>query len=252
MHLSVVVPTYNEADNIEKLIDAIFSLSLPGNDRVSVVVVDDRSSDGTQEILHRLKERYQDKLHIIIRTEEKGRGTAGIRGFKECLKLPCDCMMEMDADFSHNPQHILKFLAFIRYYDVVIGSRYVEGGYVSDWPLSRKIVSACSNFIYRFVLGTKIHDLSGGFKCYGRKVIESLNFDEFYSHGYSIGIETLFRCYKQGFTFLEIPIAFCNRKKGKSKFHFGEAAGALIVIFRLFFKYGRAVRLFDRLSNEEP
>lgn len=249
MHLSIVVPTYNEVDNIEKLIDQIFSLPLPIGDRISVVVVDDSSKDGTCDVLKKLEARYKDRMRLIIRTNERGRGTAGIAGFQECLKIPCDCIMEMDADFSHDPKHIPNFMAFIKHYDVVIGSRYVEGGYVSDWPMSRKIVSSCSNFIYRFVLGTKIHDLSGGFKCYRYDVIKSLNFSEFYSYGYSIGIETLFRCYKKGYTFLEIPIAFMNRKKGKSKFKIKEAIGALIVIFRLFLRYGRAVRLFDRIPG---
>ncbi len=250
MHLAIVVPTYNEVENIEKLINEIFLLHLEIDDKISVVVVDDNSQDGTQEVLKKLEIQYRDKIRVIERKTERGRGTAGIVGFKECLKLPCDSIMEMDADFSHDPKHLPKFMAFIKYYDVVIGSRYVEGGYVSDWPLSRKIVSACSNFIYRFVLGTKIHDLSGGFKCYRYNVLKSLNFDEFYSYGYSIGIETLFRCYKKGYTFLEIPIAFQNRMKGKSKFKGKEAVGALIVIFRLFLKYGRAVRLFDRIKEE--
>lgn len=250
MYLSIVIPTYNEAENIGKLIDHIFALPLELGDKISVVVVDDNSQDGTQEALKRLQSRYHDKMKVVERTTERGRGTAGIVGFKECLKLPCDCIMEMDADFSHDPKHVPKFMAFIRHYDVVIGSRYVEGGYVSDWPLSRKMISACSNLVYRFLLGTKIHDLSGGFKCYRYDVLQSLHFDEFYSYGYSIGIETLFRCYKRGYSFLEIPIAFRNRSKGKSKFRIREAIGALIVIFRLFLKYGRAVRLFDRIKED--
>ena len=114
--------------------------------------LDDNSQDGTQEILEKLKDRYPSQLHVIVRKHERGRGTAGIVGFQKCLELPSDCIMEMDADFSHDPKHIPKFLALIRHYDVVIGSRYVEGGYVSDWTLSRKIVSACSNFIYRSLL----------------------------------------------------------------------------------------------------
>ncbi len=250
MHLAIVVPTYNEVDNIEKLVDQIFLLRLEAGDKITVVVVDDNSKDGTQDVLTKLSKRYPNQLRILERTTERGRGTAGIAGFKECLKLPCDCVMEMDADFSHDPKHIPKFMAFIKHYDVVIGSRYVEGGYVSDWPISRKIVSACSNIIYSAVLGTKIHDLSGGFKCYRHSVLNSLNFDEFYSYGYSIGIETLFRCYKKGYSFLEIPIAFHNRSKGKSKFRLREAVSALVVIFRLFLKYGRAVRLFDRIADE--
>ena len=249
MRLGVVVPTYNEIDNIEKIVEKIFSLPVSPEDKIDVVVVDDNSQDGTQDALKRLKDRHKDKIHVIIRTHERGRGTAGIAGFKKCLELPCDAIMEMDSDFSHDPKYIPLFLSLLKYYDVVIGSRYVEGGYVSGWPISRKINSGAANLIYRFILGTKIHDLSGGYKCYRREVLSDFNFDEFFSTGYSIGIETLFRCYKKGYSFLEIPIVFRNRQKGKSKFRLKEAITALAVVFRLFFKYGRAVRLFDRIEE---
>ena len=244
MHLAVIIATYNERDNIEPLIRRIFGLKLHSEDRLSVIVVDDRSDDGTGEILGRLESEYRGKLHVVIRNE-RNRATAAITGFKRALGLPSDCILEMDGDLSHNPDYIPQFLSFVRHYDVVIGSRYVEGGGVTGWPLSRKIISACSNFIYRLVLGTKIHDLSGGYKCYRRKVVESLHFDEFFSNGYSIGVETLFHCYKRGYSFLEIPIVFQNRARGKSKFRWREAVNAVFVIGRLVFKYGRAVRLWD-------
>ena len=129
--------------------------------------------------------------------EVRNRATAAMEGFRIALTLAADSILEMDGDLSHNPDYIPQFVSMIRHYDVVIGSRYVEGGGVTGWPLSRKIISSCSNFVYRLILGTKIHDLSGGYKCYQRKVIEGLDFREFLSTGYSIGVETLFRCYRQ-------------------------------------------------------
>ena len=244
MRLGIVIATYNEKENIRPLIDELLSLKLDPEDSLRVVVVDDSSQDGTVEVLRQMQQQYPEKLHVKIRSE-KNRATAAMDGFKFCLALPCDCILEMDGDLSHNPQYVPQFLALIRHYDVVIGSRYVEGGGGKGWPVSRKITSVCSNFVYRLVLGTKIHDLSGGFKCYRRKVIEGLNFDRFMSTGYSIGVETLFRCYKMGCSFLEIPIVFQNRKRGKSKFRWREAANALWVVCRLFLTYGRAIRSLD-------
>ena len=244
MLLGIVIATYNERDNIEPLLRSIFGLGLVPEDTVRVVVVDDNSQDGTVEILRRLESEFLGRLRVIVRNE-RNRATAAFTGYKDCLTNSCDAILEMDGDLSHNPKFIPQFLSFIRHYDVVIGSRYVEGGGVLGWPLSRKIISACSNMIYRIILGTKIHDLSGGYKCYRREVMDSLNFSEFYSRGYSIGVETLFRCYRKGFSFLEIPIIFQNRQKGKSKFRWKEAAGALAVIGRLVLKYGRAIRILD-------
>ena len=244
MRLGVIVATYNEKDSIETLIRRILSTSLPDEDRAEVIVIDDSSQDGTGEILQRLQLEFFGKLHVDIR-KERNRATAALDGFRRALELKVDFILEMDGDLSHDPKYLPQFLSFVRYYDVIIGSRYVEGGGVRNWPLSRKVISACSNFIYRLILGTKIHDLSGGFKCYRREVIANLNLDEFYSRGYTIGVETLFRCYKKGYSFLEIPIVFQNRSKGKSKFRIREALHALQVVFRLLLKHGRAFRLFD-------
>lgn len=246
MRLAIFITTYNERDNIEILLRRIFALKLnPGNQLAGVAVIDDSSQDGTQGILERLKSEYGGLLHVIVR-KERGRGTAAITGFKYVLTLDCDCILEMDGDLSHNPDYINHFLSFVRHYDVVVGSRYVEGGYVSGWPLSRKVISSSVNFIYRLVLGTKIHDLSGAYRCYRRKVIESLEFDDFVADGYAIAVEVNFRCYKKGYTFVEIPIVFQNRTKGKSKFRLLEGLKALGVIFRLLLKYGRALRILEK------
>jgi len=244
MLLGVVIATYNERENVEPLVRKVMELRLDSGDELQAVVVDDSSQDGTVEILRRLESEYPKTLHIIVR-KERNRATAAMTGYKHCLEIGCDAILEMDGDLSHDPKYIPLFLSLIRFYDVVVGSRYVEGGDVMGWPISRKVISACSNVVYRLILGTKIHDLSGGYKCYRRRVMASLNFNEFFSNGYSIGVETLFRCYKKGFSFLEIPIVFQNRAKGRSKFRWREARGALVVVFRLLFTYGRAIRILD-------
>lgn len=246
MHAAILIATYNEAENIGPLLDKIFTYTAETPHKVTVVIVDDDSPDGTGKLLDRLKaERYGDALHLIHRKNQRGCGTARRLGFKVCLELGADSIVEMDGDGSHNPEYLPRFINFNQYYDVVIGSRYVEGGAVAGWPLKRKIVSLTANSIYRLILGTKIQDLSGGYKAYSRRVIESLPFDEFLAGGYAIGIETLYRCYRLGFTFLEIPVLFHNRVHGYSKFSWKEAREALKVVFSLLFKYGRANRLYD-------
>lgn len=246
MHAAILIATYNEAGNIEPLLTRIFETLRVSSHQATVVVVDDDSPDGTGRILDELKQKaYGERLIIIHRTHQRGCGSARRLGFKHCLTLPIDCVVEMDGDGSHNPDYLPLFIEFNRHYDVIIGSRYVEGGAVAGWPLQRKLVSLIANTIYRMVLGTKIHDLSGGYKCYKRRVVESLTWDEFLASGYAIGIETLYRSFKKGFTFLEIPVLFHNRKHGYSKFSWKEAGEALRVVFSLLFRYGRAIRLYD-------
>lgn len=244
--LAIMIPTYNEKDNIEKLVREIFKVADTSSLEVSIVVVDDNSPDGTGQILEDLKKEFDGRMYVMHRTHERGRGTAGIAGFTRCLELDVDYIMEMDADFSHDPKYIPLFADFSKHYDVVIGSRYVEGGTVVGWSFNRSIISAFANSIYRLILGTKIHDLSGGYKCYSKKVIESMDFDVFFSKGYSVGVETLFRCYKKDFSFIEIPVVFHNRSKGKSKFSLKEGIVAIFVICRLVLKFGRAIRFYNK------
>ncbi len=246
MKAAILIATYNEAENIGSLLEKIFQTIDPTSYSVYAVVIDDDSPDGTGQILDQLKQStYGEKLHVLHRKNQRGCGSARRMGFKYCLNLPVDCVIEMDGDGSHNPEYLPLFMEFSRYYDVIIGSRYVEGGAVAGWPLKRKIISLTANTIYRLILGIKIHDLSGGYKCYRRKVIEALPFEEFLSTGYSIGIETLYRCYKLGSTFLEIPVLFHNRQYGYSKFRWKEAREALRIIFTLVSRYGRPSRLYD-------
>lgn len=247
MRVVILIATYNEVENVEPLLETIYSAIESGGHEGKVIVIDDDSPDGTGERLDFLqRERYKEKLEVIHRKNERGPGSARRKGFRTSLQFPYDCLIEMDADRSHDPKYLEKFILFSQYYDVVIGSRYVEGGATFGWPLQRKLVSLVANQIYRIILGTKIHDLSGGFKCYRRRVIEALDFENFFSRGYSIGIEMLFRCYQKGFSFLEIPVEFQNRKYGKSKFRWREAWEALRVALALVWKYGRAIRIYDR------
>ena len=227
MKAIVMLPTYNEAENIERIVRQI----LEQDEDIGIVIVDDSSPDGTGEIADRLAEENPGRTWVLHR-QEKGRGTAGIAGFRYTLEKDCDCIIEMDADFSHDPEYIPQFLDKIRDYDVVIGSRLVRGGKATR-TLSRKIISNTANLLTRLVLGWHIHDWVGGYKCYRREALDSLDFDRFHSTGYSIGMETLCRLKKQGFTFCEIPIEFTDIRTGASKFSAVEIVKYMGAVLRL-------------------
>lgn len=232
----VMIPTYNEAQNIVSLLETIFKLPLQDQDRLEVVVVDDNSPDGTAALVQELQKKFPDRLHLIVRTQEKGRGTAGIRGFEFCLERNVDCIFEMDADFSHNPHYLPTFLALSRYYDLIIGSRFVQDGIDIHRSFSRMLISIIANAIYRLCLGLRIRDLSSGYKCYRKELMQKLDFKKFLSQGYPIGMETVFYCHQLGARCLEIPIKFEDRRLGSSKFSFKEIKEALWVSFKLLLK----------------
>jgi dolichol-phosphate mannosyltransferase len=208
----VMIPTYNERENIGPLIETILALPY----EIEIVVVDDDSPDGTGEIVDHMASLHS-ALHVIHRVGEKGRGSAGIAGFRYAIAHGADFIMEMDADFSHDPRYIPDFLREAPHYDVVIGSRYIPGGGAigSPWPL--RLQSRLANLAVRLILGLKVHDASGGFKGYRRHVLETLPFDNFVSSGWSIGAETLFHIARQRFSYKEIPYVFVNRRQGRSK-----------------------------------
>lgn len=243
LNVKVLVPTYNEAENIEKLIRRIFEVGQELDDQIGILVVDDESPDGTGKIVEKLAVEYGDgRLTLLSRSQKRGRGSAGIDGFRKCLADGADAVIEMDADFSHDPSYIPAFLGLLRYYDVVIGSRYVEGGAQLNREWFRELISIAANIVYSSILGTRFRDMSGGYKCYRRKALESLDFNGFFSTGYPIGMECLFRLYKEGFTFVEIPIVFPNRRYGASKFTFGTSFTAVAVALRLARTLGSAGR----------
>lgn len=215
MKIIIIIPTYNEKSNIERIIPIIFNLQI---NNLHILVVDDNSPDGTGEAVEKMKKQYPN-LDILHREKKEGLGRAYVAGFKKALSDGADYIFEMDADFSHDPKYIPQFLEAIKDYDLVLGSRYCRGGGVENWNFVRKMVSRFGNIYARMVLGVPIRDLTGGFKCYRRKVLETIDLDSLESIGYNFQIEITYKAYKIGFKIKEIPIIFTERREGKSKFN---------------------------------
>lgn len=225
----VIIPTYNEKENIEAIIRKVFSLE--GN--YNVLVIDDGSPDGTASIVKSLQEEYPDQLFIIEREGKLGLGTAYLTGFKWSLEKGYDYIFEMDADFSHNPEDLLRLHRACTEdgADLAIGSRYCHGVSVVDWPIGRIVMSYYASVYVRIILGMKVYDTTAGFKCYSRKVLETIDLDAVEMKGYGFQIEMKYTTYKLGFKIKEVPIIFINRQKGTSKMSggiFGEAFWGVI------------------------
>ncbi|HXV28638.1 MAG TPA: polyprenol monophosphomannose synthase [bacterium] len=208
----IVVPTYNEKDNISRLIEELLALDSP----LHVLVVDDNSPDGTGEIVEVLGQKSP-RVHLLKRPQKNGIGPAYIAGFTWALERGYDVMMEMDADFSHQPQYVPEFLDKILSNDVVIGSRWVKGGGIADWSFGRVALSYLANLYSRFILWIPVLDLTGGFTCWRRSVLEAIGLDKVHSDGYCFQIEMKYRAFKKKFKMAEIPIQFPDRVAGKSK-----------------------------------
>ncbi|UCD16735.1 MAG: polyprenol monophosphomannose synthase [Candidatus Zixiibacteriota bacterium] len=208
----IIFPTYNERENIEEIIGAV----LKQDPRISVLVVDDDSPDGTGQIADRLAEANP-RINVLHRGRKEGLGRAYIAGFKWGIKHGFDFIFEMDADFSHGPEYVPDFLRAIEEYDLVLGSRYISGVNVVNWPMSRLLLSYFANVYTRVVTGLPVRDGTGGFKCFRREVLESLNLDAIKSNGYIFQIEVSMRVWKKGFRLKEIPIVFVDRQMGASK-----------------------------------
>lgn len=208
----IVIPTYNERENLEGLISAIFDLQF----NLRVVIVDDDSADGTGELADQLAQRFKNKIQVIHRKGKRGRGSAGIVGLKYSLAQEVSYIFEMDADFSHPPKFISNFLTYIREYDLVVGSRYIAGGKFIA-PTSKIALSRVINIINRFILKLDLKDTSGGYKCYRKEVLEAIDLDSLISDGYSIGVEILYKSHLLGFKIKEIPIEFRERQRGTTK-----------------------------------
>ncbi len=210
----IIIPTYNEGENVEKLLEEIYQVK----DNLNILIVDDNSPDKTYEIIERLMDKkYKNKLFILKRSGKLGLGTAYIAGFKWALARDYDYIFEMDADFSHNPKYIPEFLKEIKTHDLVIGSRYVPGGGVVNWGIIRKFVSRGGSLYSRIILGAPIKDFTGGFKCFKRKTLKNLNLDKIVSNGYSFQVELNYKVWLKGMKIKEIPIIFEDRTLGKSK-----------------------------------
>jgi dolichol-phosphate mannosyltransferase len=232
----VMIPTYNEAENLPLLVQQV--LAQPGG--FGAVIVDDNSPDGTGAVADRLAADYPGRVFVIHRLAERGRGTAGIAGFRRALALGVPYVLEMDADLSHDANDLPRLLQVCQDgADVAAGSRYVAGGKQIERSFYRELVSVGSNLVYRLILGTAVRDISGGFKCYRRQALTALDWDRFFSHGYSIGMETVFRQERMGLRIVEIPITFADRRFGLSKFRLREGVLCLWVSLRLVALLGR-------------
>jgi dolichol-phosphate mannosyltransferase len=225
----VIVPTYNERFNIARLIPAV----LAQDPCIEILVVDDGSPDGTGAIVDTIAANNP-KVNVIHRAGKLGLGTAYIAGFRWALERKYDLVFEMDADFSHNPERIPEFLAAIREADVVLGSRYQNGHVnVVNWPMSRLFLSYAANVYARFVTGLPIFDTTGGFKCFRRNVLESIDLNSVKSNGYAFQIEMSYRAWKRGFQLFEIPIIFVDRTEGVSKMSKKIVREAVWMVWRL-------------------
>lgn len=230
----VIIPTYNEIENIEAIIKAVFAQKK----KFDILIVDDNSPDLTGEKVKQLQEHYPEQLFLETRKEKSGLGTAYIHGFKWCLAKGYNYIFEMDADFSHNPDDLIKLYeaCHTNEADVSIGSRYVKGVNVVNWPLSRVILSYGASIYVRLVTGMKIHDTTAGFVCYKRKVLETLNLDGIKFVGYAFQIEMKFKSYLKGFKIQEIPVIFTDRTKGQSKLSSGIISEAIFGVITMKIK----------------
>ncbi len=228
----IIIPTYNEKENIENIIKAVFALPKCFH----ILVIDDGSPDGTASIVKRLQaEMYEDRLFLIEREGKLGLGTAYIRGFQWALEHTYEFIFEMDADFSHAPSDLPRLYDACQKegFDVAIGSRYVSGVNVVNWPIGRVLMSYFASKYVRFVTGFHIHDTTAGFKCYRRKVLETIPLNKIRFKGYAFQIEMKYTAFKIGFKIKEVPVVFVNRKEGVSKMNGGIFGEAFLGVMRL-------------------
>jgi len=233
MKALIVIPTLNERENIEQLLPAIFDLQ----DGIHVLIVDDNSSDGTGELAEQFAQETG-KVHVLHRPDRLGLGSAYIDGFKYALKnTDAKYVFEMDADFSHDPKFVPDFLQAVENADLVIGSRYLKGISIVNWPLNRLIISKIGNWYASTITGLPLTDVTAGYKCFRRELLEQLDLDDLHSNGYSFQIEMNYNVWKKGFRIKEIPIVFVDRTIGESKITYGIVWEAIWRVWALKFKY---------------
>jgi len=230
LKITVVIPTYNERDNIEKLCNAILSQ----DERINVLVVDDNSPDGTGEIADRIANATS-RVKVLHRAGKLGLGSAYREGFRIALDDNADYVLEMDADFSHDPSMLPLFVEKMTDCDLVIGSRYINGVSVVNWPIRRLILSYCASVYTRVITGLKLSDCTGGFKCFRREVLEAIDIGSIKSDGYSFQIEMNYRCHEKGFRICEVPIIFVDRHAGTSKMSKQIVREAVFMVWKLKF-----------------
>ena len=228
MKTLVIIPTYNESENIGRIVPLV----LEKDPSIHVLIVDDNSPDGTGRIADEMANQ-DERISVIHRQSKSGLGTAYITGFKFALENGYDLVFEMDCDFSHDPKYIVEFLKAAKDVDLVLGSRYISGVNVINWPMSRLLLSYYANVYSRLVTGLPVRDATGGFKCFRREVLEAIDLDRVKSNGYSFQIEMSFRAWKKGFRIKEIPIVFEDRKVGQSKMSKRIVREAVWMVWRL-------------------
>jgi dolichol-phosphate mannosyltransferase len=235
MRITVILPTYNEAENLPGLVADIFSLPLDG---LRVLVVDDNSPDGTGKVADGLASEYAGRLDVLHRTGKLGLGTAYILGFQHALASGAQAIAQMDADFSHPPQKLLELHEALQSCDIALGSRYVHGGSVDKhWPIWRKGLSAFGNFYARTILGLPIRDVTGGYRLYRRDTLLRMPFDRVRSNGYAFQVETAYIAHRLGFRFREVPIYFADRRWGQSKMSLNIQREAAIRVWQMLIEY---------------
>lgn len=237
MRLTVIVPTYNEAENLPKLVSALFALPL---DDLSLLVVDDNSPDGTGELAEMLAFEHPGCLTVLHRRSKSGLGTAYIAGFQYALKAGATAVAQMDADFSHPPEKLVELVDALQTCDLALGSRYVPGGSVDErWPLWRKGLSAWGNFYARTILGIPVRDVTGGFRLWRRETLLGMPLELVRSNGYAFQVEMSYIAHLLGFTCNEVPIYFADRRWGQSKMSFRIQWEAAIRVWQMLFRYQR-------------
>lgn len=241
MKAFVVIPTYNEKDNVQTLARAV----LAQHPDLHILFVDDNSPDGTGAIIDGLVAEY-DRVHVLHRSGKLGLGSAYRQGFKEALTMGADYLIEMDADFSHDPATLPLFLEAVKESDLVIGSRYLNGVSVVNWPIRRLILSYFASVYTRWVTGLQLRDCTSGFKCFRRATIEAIDLTQVKSDGYSFQIEMNYRCMEKGFRISEIPIIFIDRHAGSSKMSGTIVREAVLMVWKLRFN-----TFFSRLLGKQ-
>ena len=231
MKILIIIPTYNELENLPRLLTEVLSK----DNNIDMLFIDDNSPDGTAEFIEN-EQKNNNRIHLIKRQSKQGLGTAYIVGFKFALQRDYEVIFEMDADFSHDPNEIPRFLEEIKNSDVVLGSRYKNGVNVINWPMRRLLLSWFANIYTRVITGMPLHDATGGFKCFKREVLEAIDLNRVKSNGYAFQIEMNFKAWKKGFNIKEIPIIFVDRVKGSSKMSKKIVREAVFMVWKLRFQ----------------
>ena len=235
MKITIIIPTYNESENLPKIVGSVFSLPLPD---LNILVVDDNSPDGTGAVAEELAEKFDHRVHVLHRPGKMGLGSAYIQGFGLAVENGSDAACQMDADFSHPVEKIVELVEALQSFDIAIGSRYVRGGSLDEkWPIWRKWLSAWGNFYARTILNLPQRDVTGGFRLWRREVLEKMPFERIQSNGYVFQVETAYVANRLGFSLKEIPIHFADRRWGKSKMSLQIQAEAAFRVWQLLFMY---------------